>query len=118
MSKGTEKITINGKVYRAKELDFNFLCDLGDAGIDVTEIDKKMLSTVRVYIAYCMGVDIEKAGDEINQHSIKNGGINDLIEVFSEKAEDSDFFRSLDNRNSKTETQKKDTEKNGEEVSE
>jgi len=117
MSKGTERITINGKVYQAKELDFNFLCDLGDNGIDVTEIDKKMLSTVRVYIAYCMGVDVAKAGDEINQHSIKNGGINDLIEVFSEKAEDSDFFRSLD-RNSKTDSQKKDTEKNGEEVSE
>ena len=43
-----ENITVNGRVYKAKELDFNFLCNLGDNGIDISDIDKKMLPALRV----------------------------------------------------------------------
>ena len=109
-------ITINGRVYQAKEFDFNFLCKLGEAGIDVTDIGKKILPSLRCYIAYCMGVDDEIAGDEFNKHVIANGGgFDELIEVFNKKAEESDFFRAISNtttqENPATTSKKKNTKK-------
>ena len=102
-----ENITINGKVYKAKEFDFNFLCVLGEAGIEVGEIGKKVLPSLRCYIAYCMGVDTEIAGDEFNKHVIANGGgFDDVMQVFTAKAEESDFFRALGSK----ETQETPTE--------
>ena len=109
-------ITINGRIYQAKEFDFNFLCKLGEAGIDVTDIGKKILPSLRCYIAYCMGVDDEIAGDEFNKHVIANGGgFDELIEVFNKKAEESDFFRAISNtttqENPATTSKKKNTKK-------
>ena len=110
-------ITINGRVYKARELDFNFLCNLGDNGIDISDIDKKMLSTLRVYVAYCMGTSVEEAGEEINNHVIGGGNLEDIIAVFSTKAEDSDFFRAQ-NKAAAKETPKRNTKNPEEEVSE
>lgn len=110
-----ETITINGNVYKAKELDFNFLCDLSDAGIGIEEIDTKILSATRVYIASCMGVKPEIAGNEINAHIIKGGDLKDVVEVFSEKANESDFFLAL-GKNS--EPEKKATKKTSKKTSE
>ena len=112
-----ETISINNRVYKAKELDFNFLCMLGENGIDITDIDKKILPVVRLYAAYCMDVDAEVAGTEINLHIINGGQIEDVMNVFSEKANDSDFFRAL-NKSEKKTTQKRNTKKNEAEVSE
>lgn len=111
-----ENFKVNGKVYKAKELDFNFLCDLADNGIQIEEIDKKILPTVRTYVAYCMGVDTETAGAEISKHIINGGNMEDIINVFSEKAENSDFFQAL-NKNEEVEkkTPKKSTAKKKEE---
>ena len=107
-----ETIVINKRSYKAKELDFNFLCELGEAGIDIQDIDKKMLPTVRVYVAYCMGVDAELAGEEINRHVINGGTFDDFTSVFSEKAESSDFFRALGQMGQKaTETSSKKSTK-------
>ena len=97
-----ENLVINKRSYRAKELDFNFLCKLGEAGIDIQDIDKKMLPTVRVYVAYCMGVDVELAGEEINRHIINGGSFEDFTSIFGEKAESSDFFRALGQMGQKT----------------
>lgn len=113
-----ETITINGKVYKARELDFNFLCELADNEIELTEISKKIFSSVRVYVAYCMGVDLSIAGDEINQHIINGGKFDEIIETFNAKAEESDFFQALGNSNSKKETTKRSTKKKETEESE
>ena len=37
----TKLFTVNGKSYRAKEFDFNFLCDLEDQNLSLEDIDKK-----------------------------------------------------------------------------
>ena len=97
-------LVINEKKYQAKELDFNFLCALGEVGIEIQDIGKKFFPAIRCYAAYCMGVDSEIAGNEINEHIIKGGSFNDVIEVFNQKAEESDFFRALGQTNSETET--------------
>lgn len=112
-----ETISINNRVYKTKELDFNFLCLLGENGIDITDIDKKILPVVRIYTAYCMDTTPEVAGTEINLHVINGGKIEDIMDVFSEKANDSDFFHSL-SRNDKKTAPKKNTKKNEAEVSE
>jgi hypothetical protein len=82
-----ETIVINKRSYKAKELDFNFLCELGENGIDIQDIDKKILPVVRIYVAYCMGVDNEIAGNEISRHIINGGTFDDFTTVFNEKAE-------------------------------
>lgn len=112
-----ENITVNGRVYRAKELDFNFLCSLGDNGIDISDIDKKMLPALRVYVAFCMDTSVEEAGDELSRHIIGGGNFEDIVSTFGEKAEDSDFFRALNKTASKA-TPKRNTKSKGEEVSE
>lgn len=103
-----ERITINGHSYPAKELDFNFLCELDEAGIQVTDIGNKIMSVIRVYAAFCMGVSHEIAGNEINQHVINGGELKDVIDVFGEKAENSGFFQAINNKT----TQAKTTERN------
>lgn len=112
-----ERITINGKAYKAKEIDFNFICELGEAGIDISEISKKIIPTVRVYVAYCMGTDLDTAGAEINSHVVNGGTFDEISEVFSEKADESDFFRALGKATEK-DSPKRTTKKREAEVSE
>lgn len=114
-----EKLTINNRVYPAKELDFNFLCELGNENIDISELESKIMPAIRVYVAYCMGVDVKVAGSEINDHIINGGTINEIADVFSKMAEESGFFRALNKTATEetTETTKKRAKKT-EEVSE
>lgn len=111
-----ETITINNRVYKAKEFDFNFLCELGENGIGIEDIDKKILPTIRLYVAYCMGTDVEAAGTEINLHIVNGGQLEDIMNVFTEKAEDSDFFRALNKSSEKKTATKRNTKKTEEEV--
>lgn len=114
-----ETFKLNGKTYKAKELDFNFLCELSDNGIGIEELDKKLLNAVRVYVAFCAGTSVEEAGEILNQHVINGGQFTDITMVFSEKAENSAFFQALGNAaESQTETPKKTTKKKAEEVTE
>lgn len=114
-----ENFTINGRVVRAREIDFNFLCELGENDIDITEIDKKVLPAVRVYVAYCMGVGTGIAGEEINKHVVNGGDLGDIVNFFTEKANESGFFRALSKESENSEkTTKRTTKKKEEEVSE
>jgi hypothetical protein len=111
------KLTINGRVYPAKELDFNFLCELGNEKIDIAEIDVKLMPAIRVYVAWCMGTDVETAGEEINKYVINGGDIKEIATVFSKMGEESGFFRAIQQNNEETseenteETPKKRTKK-------
>lgn len=111
-------ITVNGRKYVAKELDFNFICDLGIEGVNVTEIGEKPLVTIRTYVAYCMGVDSKVAGEEINKHIVNGGSLQDFTEIFEKKGEESDFFRAISGQTEQKETPKRNTKKKEAEVSE
>lgn len=97
-----EIIKVNGKDYKAKDLNFNFLCDLGENGIEINDIGTKVLSALRVYIAFCMNTDVETAGNEISLHCINGGTLDELAKVFNQKAEESDFFRSMERKSAST----------------
>lgn len=86
---------INNKTYIAREFDFNTVCELEEMGHSLEEIKSKPLSTVRAYFALCVGGNTEYAGKELGEHMMKGGTLSDVIEVMSNRMEESDFFRSI-----------------------
>lgn len=87
--------TVNEKSYKAKDFDFNLVCDLEDMGISLDQIKKKPLSVVRAYFGMCAGKSKEFAGKEMEEHLKKGGKLDDVMDAMSEAMEESDFFRSL-----------------------
>lgn len=89
-----EKITINGKEFELREIDFNALCELEKLGMSIIDIQDKTFSSIRALTAFTMKCDLDTAGKAIESH-IKNGGkINDFTPLF-EMVSKSDFFRNL-----------------------
>ena len=118
-----ETFMVNGRNYKAKDIDFNFVCLLGENDIELTDIAKKALPALRLYIAFCLNATPEIAGNEINLHIVNGGSFQELLAVFNEKLEDSDFFRAIGKKmpeEETTETPKKNSKKSqkDEEVSE
>lgn len=110
----TERFIINGKSYQAKEIDFNFICRLEAEGIEMSRMGKSFMNVIKIYAAYCMDVDADIAGEELNNHLINGGTFEELIDLVSAKMDESDFFRAVSKKqeqeNAKTskKTSKKD----------
>lgn len=117
-----ETLKLNGRTFRARDIDFNFVCILGENDIDIQEIGKKVLPSLRVYVAYCMGVDdTDIAGNEINLHILNGGSLEDISSVFVAKVNESAFFQAIGKQSGTKETAattKKSTKKSAAEVSE
>lgn len=96
--------TINGHEYRAKEMDFNFMCLLDDEGVSLDEIDTKTIKFLRAYFAYCSGMKSDAAGEELNQHMINGGNLDGLSSAMFEAGEKSAFLQALTNRASAKKT--------------
>ena len=88
----TKLFTVNGKSYRAKEFDFNFLCDLEDQNLSLEDIDKKPMSLIRSYLAFSADITKEQAGIEIEKHLENGGKFNDIVEIMGQQMQDSGFF--------------------------
>lgn len=86
---------INGTEYTMPELNFNTMCKLEDMGVSLTEMDQKVLTTVRGFLALAMGDDMEKAGMEIEQHLASGGSLDPLMESINKAVNESGFFRAL-----------------------
>lgn len=89
---------INGNEYKNAPIDFNAVCKLEDMGVDISNIDGKIMTVARAYAALCMHKPIEAAGKEIEKHVQDGGSLNEIYEVFAAEIEKSDFFRALRNR--------------------
>lgn len=85
---------INGKTYTAKKFSFNTICSLEDKGVSVDDMQKKPVSTARAYFAVCAGLPDEKAGDEIEQHILNGGNLDEMMEKMVGELNNSDFFRA------------------------
>lgn len=94
---------VNGTEYKAKNFDFNLVCDLEDMGISLEEAGRKPMSMVRAYFSMCMGKGKELAGKELEAHIIGGGKFDDIMVVMSSEMEKSDFFQNL-SKTSETET--------------
>lgn len=94
---------VNGKEYKAKEFTFNLICDLEGMGVPLEQMDEKPMSMVRAYFGICAGLGKDAAGKEMEQHIIGGGKFDDVMKAMMNEMENSDFFRSL-NQKAETET--------------
>ena len=86
---------INGTEYRNAPIDFNAVCKLEDMGVDISDIDGKVMTVARAYAALCMRKPVDVAGKEIEEHVQNGGSLNTIYEVFAAEVEKSDFFQAL-----------------------
>jgi hypothetical protein len=87
--------TVNGKEYKAKEFDFNTVCDLEDMGVSIEDMAEKPTASIRAYFASCTGKGKSFAGKEMEQHFINGGSFDEIASAMNEEMEKSDFFRAL-----------------------
>jgi hypothetical protein len=97
---------INGKQYEAAAVDFNFICDLEDMRISISQFQAKPTAVARAYFALCANVSKEVAGAELQAHMTKGHTLEELYEVLGAQIEESDFFLAL-----KETAEQEDTEK-------
>jgi hypothetical protein len=89
-----KEIIINGKSYNLKKIDFTSICLLEELGFSVSEVKSKTFSSYRACFAFHAGLDLMKAGQEIEAHIKNKGKMSDLI-PFLEAVLESDFFQNL-----------------------
>lgn len=89
---------LNGEEYKAKGFDFNLICDLEDMGVSIQDMSGKTMSMIRGYVGICAGITKEEAGKEINQHMIKGGKLDSVMDCITEEMNKSDFFQALSQR--------------------
>lgn len=87
--------TVNGMTYEAKPFDFNLACDLDEMGVSIAEIQKKPMSVVRSYLALCMGADKDAAGEQIEQHIMNGGDLDELLDAMTYEINESGFFQKM-----------------------
>ncbi len=89
-----KRMIINNREYRLPELDFNAMCELEDMGIALTDMDKKVLTTVRGFLALAMNGDFHRAGKELEAHLSKGGSLEQMLQEINEAVERSGFSRA------------------------
>lgn len=88
------KFTVNEKTYVLnEELNFKFLVMLDKNDIKVTNMTG--LATVNCFLAFVGNMDEDQASEEISQHVIKGGKLDDVYTAYKQALEESGFFRSL-----------------------
>lgn len=86
---------INNKEYKLPELTFNSMCMLEDMGIALTGMDKRVLSTVRGFLALAMDGDYESAGREMQAHLANGGTLDEMMQEINRAVSESGFFQAL-----------------------
>lgn len=91
-------IEINEKKFKPAELTFNNVVKLEDMGVSLMDTDKHSMALVRGYVALCENISEEEAGNELEQHVIKDGTIESIAECLSEAVNESGFFQALNKK--------------------
>ena len=107
----TRTFTVNNKLYKAKEFDFNFLCDLEDQGLSLEDIERKPMSLIRTYVAFCGNLSKEQAGKEVEAHVMDGNDFSTIVEIMSKEMEDSGFFRAKQTNENQGSTKRTRTKK-------
>ena len=89
------KFTINGKEYEGAKYNYNTSCAFEEMGVSIADFAKKPQSIMRAYLAISGKIELEEAGDEIEQHVINGGDLNGITEVLAKEMQESGFFKSL-----------------------
>lgn len=92
-----KKFILNGKEYEINEkVDFGTICELEEAGVELFALGKgeKTFSQIRNLIAYFTGLTKEEANEEIEEHLLNGGSLDQVSELIGLIAE-SDFFQKM-----------------------
>lgn len=95
---------INGRKYVAAPFSFNTICDMEELGVSVKTLGQHPTSGIRAYLALSMGTSLKDAGNELEQHLISGGKLDSLIKAMTEEMNDSNFLKSLMEKQATTET--------------
>ena len=106
-----KNININGKNYRVVPMNFETVCDREEMGIALDDYSTKQMAFMRAYIALCMGADKSYASQEIEQHILNDGKLDEIVETIQKEVEESDFFRKLKEKAEETTSESKTEEK-------
>ena len=93
-------VTINGKTFAVKKIDFAALVALEDVGLTpaiFAEPQKHSFRLISSLVAYTEDITAEEANAEIENHLL-NGGTFDDFTPLIESLEKSDFFTRLAQR--------------------
>lgn len=104
----TKLLNLNGKTYKPAEFDVNLVCDFEENGISLDDIDNKMFSVLRAYVAASVGCDLKTAGKLMTDSNLE-----DIAEVMTMAMDDSGFFRN-EQTGKKTENQTRAKKKKSE----
>lgn len=102
------KITLNGKEYKIKDVDFDGMCELEELGLSLTTVKNKPLTAFRALVSYYCDLPLDEAAKEIEEH-LKNGG--DFTKIYSdlvERLSESGFFRLISAKQKATESESKE----------
>lgn len=93
-----QTITINGKNYELKKIDFKALVKLEKLGFNIKTIDnieENYWGALASLTAFIMNdANTDRAVNEIEAHIEKGGSLDDFAPLF-DMIKDSDFFRRL-----------------------
>jgi len=89
------KFTLNEKEYEGAKYNYNTSCAFEEMGVSIADFAKKPQSIIRAYVAISGGMEVEEAGNEIEQHVIKGGNLDEVSDVLMKEMQDSGFFKSL-----------------------
>lgn len=81
------------KEIKIPEIDFDFMCRLEDAGLNINDFGRKPLNTVRAFVE--VSANDKNASKLLQDHLINGGKIDELFEEISEAVNESGFFRAL-----------------------
>ncbi|MDO5539410.1 MAG: hypothetical protein Q4F83_04970 [Eubacteriales bacterium] len=88
-------VIINGNRYDIPEMNFDAVCELEEAGVNILGADRsnmKLATMARGLTAWIMGVDVQTASKELEAHIANGGNIVDIISRTTEAMQKSGFF--------------------------
>lgn len=89
---------INNKRYVAKEFTFGAVRQLESNGLSLTDVQNKPMTLAAAYLAFCAGINMDAADNEIQEHVIKGGNLDGIFEAVTEAMNESRFFQALNKR--------------------
>ncbi|WP_406543912.1 hypothetical protein [Pseudobutyrivibrio sp.] len=89
---------INNKRYVAKEFTFGAVRQLESNGLSLTDVQNKPMTLAAAYLAFCAGINMDAADNEIQEHVINGGNLDGIFEAVTEAMNDSRFFQALNKK--------------------
>ena len=87
-------VTINGKQYELAKYTYNTSCELEEMGADVNVLLTKPNTLVRAYLAISGGMSPMQAGEEIEQHYMNGGNMDEFVKEMLGEVKNSGFFQT------------------------